>query len=205
MEERGARELLGKKPRAHGVDINSNERLYVGSGYPGSRVRGSWSIRSTTQNLAGKLIFVEGGEPEKNPRSQIEINQSQPTYEPGWNPGGSGGRPGWWPLCQPDSHQKWCVVIICTNDMDGWPSSLTSPLDNVLLCDVSRPEECLGKIGLLPSPLCTKRIFSCLARCQRSSRPARRNKRTLFLHAKSLVQGWTTHPEALDKALNTRT
>ena len=44
----------------------------------------------TTQILAGKLIFVEEGKPkdsEKNPRSQIEINQSQPTYEPWLEPG----------------------------------------------------------------------------------------------------------------------
>ena len=41
-------------------------------------------------------FFVEGGKPkdlEKNPRSQIEINQSQPMYEPRIEPGGrSGGR-----------------------------------------------------------------------------------------------------------------
>ena len=52
-------------------------------------VRSSYPVSpamcSATQILAGKLIFVEGGKPkdlEKNPRSQIEINQSQPTYEP---------------------------------------------------------------------------------------------------------------------------
>ena len=36
------------------------------------------------------MIFVEGGKlenPEKSPRSQIEINQSQPTYEPRIEPG----------------------------------------------------------------------------------------------------------------------
>ena len=40
-------------------------------------------IRSTTQIFWGKLIFAEGGKPEnpeKKPQSEIEINQSQPTY-----------------------------------------------------------------------------------------------------------------------------
>ena len=44
--------------------------------------------------LAWKLIFAEGGKPgnpAKNTRSQIEINQSQPTYEPRIEPGSQ-----WW-------------------------------------------------------------------------------------------------------------
>ena len=44
---------------------------------------------STTQILAGKLILAEEGkpkDPEKNPRSQIEINQSQRMYEPWLEP-----------------------------------------------------------------------------------------------------------------------
>ena len=56
------------------------------SGCPASRARGWWSIRATTQISAGNSILVEGGKPEKSPRSQIEINQSQPTYEPSIEP-----------------------------------------------------------------------------------------------------------------------
>ena len=60
-------------------------------------------------DFGGKAdFFVEGGKPkdlEKSPQSQIEINQSQPTYEPRIEPGGrSGGRRRWWPLRQPDPH-----------------------------------------------------------------------------------------------------
>ena len=50
--------------------------------------------RPTTLVLAGNLIFAEGGKPknpEKKPGSQIEINQSQPTYEPRIEP-----RSQWW-------------------------------------------------------------------------------------------------------------
>ena len=37
------------------------------------------------------VFFVEGGNPEKNPRGQIGINQSQPAYKSGIEPGSQ-----WW-------------------------------------------------------------------------------------------------------------
>ena len=46
-----------------------------------SHVRGSGSMRLTTHILAQKLIYAEGGKAGKIPRSQIEIIQSQPTYD----------------------------------------------------------------------------------------------------------------------------
>ena len=54
-----------------------------------------------------KIEFAEGGKPEypeKNPRSQIEIDKSQPTCE-AWEAisGRRGGRCYWWALCQPES------------------------------------------------------------------------------------------------------
>ena len=98
---------------------------YVRSGYPVSWARGSWSIHSTTQILAGKLIFVEGRKlrnPEKHPWSQIEINQSQPTYKPRIEPGLQ-----WWEVlmmttaptymyCNSHIHPKFCnncAIIVC--------------------------------------------------------------------------------------------
>ena len=51
-------------------------------------------VINTNQILAGELIFAEGGKPEspkKTPQSQIEINQSQSTYEPRIKPGCSVG------------------------------------------------------------------------------------------------------------------
>ena len=55
------RQLLGKKPRAYGVDINSNERRYIRSGYPGSRV---------DTEFGGKVDFCgdrRTGEPGEKP------------------------------------------------------------------------------------------------------------------------------------------
>ena len=63
-------------------------------------LRSEWLPRLPSQRLVintlddidfgGKVDFVEGGKlenPEKKPRSQIEINQSQPTYKPRIKPG----------------------------------------------------------------------------------------------------------------------
>ena len=57
--------------------------------------------------LAGSRFLAEGGKPEyseKNPRSQIEIDKSQPTCEAqDSNPGRTGGMCEWRSLRQPDS------------------------------------------------------------------------------------------------------
>ena len=50
--------------------------------------------------------------PEKNPRSQIEINQSQPTYEPRIEP-----RSQWWEARMmnpaPDQRKKASRLVLC--------------------------------------------------------------------------------------------
>ena len=98
---------------------NANLRRYVGSGYPVSRARDTWSIRAATQILAGKLIFAEGGKPEsleKSPRSQIEINQSQPTYEP-WI----------------ESRSQWWEARMMTSEDGLKPKSNHNPNPNLTL------------------------------------------------------------------------
>ena len=98
---------------------NANLGRYVGSGYPVSRARDTWSIRAATQILAGKLIFAEGGKPEsleKSPRSQIEINQSQPTYEP-WI----------------ESRSQWWEARMMTSEDGLKPKSNHNPNPNLTL------------------------------------------------------------------------
>ena len=58
-------------------------------------------VTQSLEILAPKLIFAEGGKPEKNLRSQIEINQSQPRYEPRIEPGAG------------DDHSANLVIDLC--------------------------------------------------------------------------------------------
>ena len=99
------------------VNENENLRRYVGSGYPVSRARDTWSIRAAIQILAGKLIFCGKPEnPEKNPRSQIEINQSQPTYLP-----------------RIESRSQWWEARMMTSEDGLKPKSNHNPNPNLTL------------------------------------------------------------------------
>ena len=63
----------------------------------------TWSIRATTQILAGKWIFVKGGKLEKTLGVRLRSTNHSSRTSPGSNAGRSGGRRGWCPVCQPDS------------------------------------------------------------------------------------------------------